>query len=96
MFYIKQQGTITEITSKNVFTHCMDCGQEIPVDLAQMVFHGRLDLSGTSCRCEDCSYKHALQHRGEAWADMLIGDYTGPAKKRRKSAGTGGKSNIDP
>jgi len=25
--------------------------------------------------CEDCSYKQALPHRGEAWAEQVIADY---------------------
>lgn len=80
MFYIKtkiNEGTCitAEITDENVFTTCIDCGNEIPVDLDDMIVDSHLDLFGTGCRCEGCSYKHALQYRGEPWAEMLIADY---------------------
>lgn len=71
MFYIKTKINedtciTTEITDENTFTTCVDCGCELQVDL---------DLFGLGMRCEECSYKHALQHRGEAWAEQLIADY---------------------
>ena len=80
MFYIKtkiNEGTYitTEITDENTFTRCVDCGQEVQVDLDEMVIDGHLDLFGTGMRCEDCSIRHAQEHRGEPWAEMLIADY---------------------
>lgn len=80
MFYVKTQVNentyiTSTITDENVYTTCIDCGQEVQVDLDEMVIDGHIDLYGLGCRCEDCSYKHALQHRGEPWADMLIADY---------------------
>lgn len=80
MFYVKTQVnedtcTTTTITDENVYTSCIDCGHEIRVDLDEVIVDGHLDLFGTGLRCEDCSYKHALQNRGEAWAEMLIADY---------------------
>lgn len=80
MFYTKtkiNEGTYitTEITDENTFTRCVDCGHEIQVDLDEAIIDGHLDLFSTGMRCEDCSYKHALQHRDEPWAEMLIADY---------------------
>lgn len=86
MFYVKTQlneGTsiTTEITDENVFTRCIGCGCEVPIDLDDVIVDGHLDLFGTGWRCKDCSYKHALQHRGEEWAEMLIADYLAGKKE---------------
>lgn len=80
MFYIKtniNEDTCitTEITDENVFTTCVDCGRELQIDLDEAVIDGHIDLYSTGMRCEACSYKHALQHRGEPWAEQLIADY---------------------
>lgn len=80
MFYIKtkiNEGTCvtTEITDENTFTRCVDCGHKIQVDLDEAIIDGHLDLFGLGMRCEDCSYKHAMRHRGEPWAEQLIADY---------------------
>jgi len=85
MFYVKTkigEGTniTTEITDENTYTRCIDCGREIQMDLDEAIVDGHLDLFGMGIRCEDCSYKHALQHRGEEWAEMVIADYQ--AKKK--------------
>lgn len=80
MFYVKAKigentNVITEITDENTYTTCIDCGHEIQVDLDEAIVDGHLDLFGLGMRCEECSYKHALQHRGDPWAEMLIADY---------------------
>lgn len=80
MFYTKtkiNEGTYitAEITDENTFTTCIDCGQEVQVDLDEMIVDGHLDLYSLGCRCEACSFKHAQRHRGEPWAEMLIADY---------------------
>lgn len=80
MFYIKakiNEDTCmkTDITDENTFTTCVDCGCEIQVDLDEAIIDGHLDLFGLGMRCEECSYKHALQHRSEEWAELLIADY---------------------
>lgn len=80
MFYTKtkiNEGTYitAEITDKNTFTRCVDCGCEIQVDLDEAIVDGHLDLFGLGMRCEDCSYRHALQHRDAPWSEMLIADY---------------------
>lgn len=85
MFYVKSEISegITlrsEINSENVYTHCIDCGHEIQIDLDEMIVDGHLDLYGLGCRCEACSFKHAQEHRGEPWAEMVIADYLAQKK----------------
>lgn len=80
MFYVKNEigeGVTlrTEINGENTFTRCIDCGNEIQMDLNEAIIDGCLDLYGMGCRCETCSYKYALQHRGEPWAEQTIADY---------------------
>lgn len=80
MFYVKTQVNedtyiTSTITDENVYTTCIDCGQEMQVDLDEMVIDGHIDLYGLGCRCETCSYAHALKHRDQEWAEMLIADY---------------------
>lgn len=80
MFYVKTklgEGVTlhTEINDTNTYTTCIDCGQEVQVDLDEMIVDGHLDLYGLGCRCEACSFKHAQGHRGEPWAEQLIADY---------------------
>lgn len=80
MFYTKtkineETSITTLITDENVFTTCVDCGQEIPVDLDEMIVDGHLDLYGIGCRCADCSFEYAKKHRGEPWADMIIAEH---------------------
>lgn len=63
MFYVKAQlseeaQVTTEITEENVFTHCLECGVELPVDLAELASDEHFDLFGTSICCSRCSYKH--------------------------------------
>lgn len=85
MYYVKtkiSEGTYitTTITAENVFTTCIGCGNEIPVDLDDMIVDGSLDLYGTGFRCEECSYKHAMKHRSEPWAEQLIAEHLASKK----------------
>ena len=63
MFYVKfhlDESTtlLTEITDENVFTRCPDCGQEVSVDLNNVIDdEGQLDLFGTGVCCAECSRK---------------------------------------
>lgn len=82
MFYVKikldRDGDaciVAPIYEDNTFTHCVDCGRETPIDLNEAIIDGFLDFYGSGCRCEECSYRNALKHRGESWADTLIADY---------------------
>ena len=77
MFYVKTkigEGCTlrTEITDENTYTICVNCGDEIQVDLNEAIIDGCLDLFGMGMRCEECSYKHAEKHRGELWAQQIL------------------------
>ena len=68
MFYIKTNlasgKTIrTDITDENVFTHCPECGRELPVDLAELFSSGEGDLFSTSILCCVCTKKHTGKRR---------------------------------
>lgn len=70
MFYTKAkigEGTqlITEITDENVFTHCVECGVELQVDLVELASDEHFDLCGTGICCSRCSckrWKGAVRH----------------------------------
>lgn len=61
MFYVKTQigantAIVTEITDDNVFTRCPDCGDEIRIDLNDVIDEdGQLDLIGLGVCCPECS-----------------------------------------
>lgn len=61
MFYVKtlisaNTAIVTEITDKNVFTRCPDCGAEICIDLNDVIDEdGQLDLYGLGVCCPECS-----------------------------------------
>lgn len=63
MFYCKTQlnestTLLTEISDENVFTRCSDCGQEVAIDLNDIVDdEGQLDLFGVGVCCAECSRK---------------------------------------
>ena len=56
MFYVKLgEYARAEINDENVVTDCTVCGEQISVDLTE-VLQGR-DLCGTSIICRDCTAK---------------------------------------
>lgn len=60
MFYVKESisediAIRIEITDENVFTRCIKCGKEIPVDLEELIAEHECDLYGTSLLCGDCT-----------------------------------------
>lgn len=59
MFYIKVNGQKKEITTRNVYTLCPECGKEIPVDLTSIIIPGEFDFESTRLLCEKCSAAHA-------------------------------------
>ena len=63
MFYIKTRtasGNVikTDITDENVFTRCMKCGKELPVDLAEFFSDGEGDLFSSGILCSACTKEH--------------------------------------
>lgn len=80
MIYVSQQlddfTTLNvEITPENTFTKCSDCGRETQIDLNDAVVAGVTDLFGIRWRCESCSCRNALKHRGEPWAEQIIAEH---------------------
>lgn len=89
MFYVKTkigEGCTlrTEITDENTYTICIDCGNEIQIDLDEVIIDGHIDLYGMGVRCEECSYKHAEKHRGEPWAQQILREKYGESNTPTK------------
>lgn len=60
MFYVKEKISDVaelsiEINDENVFCHCPKCGDEVQIDLAELLSDGESDLFGTSVYCVECS-----------------------------------------
>lgn len=55
MFYMKCKGRKLEVTEDSVFTRCPICGKEFPVDIAELLSGGDVDLYGTSIYCPECA-----------------------------------------
>lgn len=59
MFYLKvplAEGVTVQasIRPTNVFTRCDCCGDEIPVDLSDVLSDGKSDLENTVLLCGEC------------------------------------------
>ena len=68
MFYLKTKlanGKVvkTDITDENVFTCCLECGRELPIDLVEVFSDGEGDLFSTSIICSTCAKKRAEKRR---------------------------------
>lgn len=83
MFYTKSKlpggRTVkTEITDESVFTKCPECGREIPVDLAEILFDGEGDLFSTHIICSRCTAKRSdavtapLTYDGLVWLEHVL------------------------
>ena len=62
MFYVKEKVSdamevTIEIADENVFSRCPVCGEEVQVDIAELLSDGESDLFGTSVLCSDCTRK---------------------------------------
>ena len=60
MFYVKVPlasgiSIQTEIRSDNVVTRCHCCGEEMPVDLADVFLDGEGNLENTELLCKACA-----------------------------------------
>ena len=60
MFYLKVPlangiQIQAEVRGDNVFTHCNCCGNEMPVDLADVFADGEGDLESTELLCPECA-----------------------------------------
>lgn len=62
MFYVKERlndalEISIEISDENVFCHCPMCGNEVLVDIAEILGDGESDLFSTAIFCSECSKK---------------------------------------
>lgn len=56
MFYLKDENGNNHWIEDNVFTYCLDCGEEMEVDLVTVLQEiPGADLYGLSLRCPECS-----------------------------------------
>jgi len=67
MFYVRAHLTDevsveVDISNKNVFTRCADCGSEIEVDLDDLIGLEDFSLNSALC-CEKCSIRQLAERR---------------------------------
>ncbi|MGI6226978.1 MAG: hypothetical protein ACOYJ1_12070 [Peptococcales bacterium] len=60
MFYAKAKISDTtnitvELHDDNIFSICPGCGNEVEIDLAELLGNGECDLYGTAVYCLSCS-----------------------------------------
>lgn len=72
MFYIKKKNKKVPVEDP-IYTTCPMCGCEHEIDLADILTTGG-DLYGTQVYCHRCSFERAKHHRGEPWADQILGE----------------------
>ncbi|WP_298030053.1 hypothetical protein [uncultured Dysosmobacter sp.] len=64
MFYVKGRGEKINLDYENVFTRCPICGKEFPVDIAELLSGGDVDLYGTSIYCPECAERDGNRMMG--------------------------------
>lgn len=62
MFYVKERlndamEVVVDINDENVFSHCIHCGKELPVNLEDLFADSSVDLSSTGVVCTTCAGK---------------------------------------
>jgi hypothetical protein len=65
MFYVKANLSpdvtiITEVHDDNIYTRCKDCGEEMEVDLDELIHDDQIDLKESSCHCPGWFIKHVI------------------------------------
>ena len=75
MFYVVEKKKRIPITYSNTYSLCPGCGKLHKVDLQSIMqdIEGT-DLCDTSVFCEKCTRMRARRHRGEPWADQVLGE----------------------
>lgn len=74
MFYVKNGKEKIEIHYDNVFTICPECGDEIQIDLQDLLGSGDADLYSTGVYCHACSVERAKKHPEEPWSEQLLNE----------------------
>jgi len=69
MFYVKAKLSpdvilIAKVRNDNIYTRCPDCGEELPVDLDELIHNDQIDLDNTKVYCLHCFYRRCKEtHR---------------------------------
>ena len=74
MFYAINGKKKVPITYSNVYAQCPKCGVLHKVDLVDLMLETEGVLEDVQVLCEKCSRIHARQHRGEPWAEQILGE----------------------
>ena len=66
MFYVKANLSpdvtlIAKIHNDKIYTRCPDCGEELPVDLDELIHDDQIDLDESSINCPICFLKHFMK-----------------------------------
>ncbi len=66
MFYIKANLSpdvtlIAEVQNDNIYTRCRDCGEELLVDLDELIHDDQIDLEESACYCLVCFIKKCFK-----------------------------------
>lgn len=75
MFYAVENKKRVRIGYDNTFAKCPGCNRLHKVDLQDILQNVEgADLAGTSVFCSQCTRIRARRHRGEPWADQILGE----------------------
>ena len=75
MFYAVEGKKRVHIGYDNVYAQCPGCNKLHKVDLQDILqnIEGS-DLGDTQVYCEQCTRIRARRHRGEPWAEQVLGE----------------------
>jgi len=59
MFYVKATLSpditlFTKVQNNTVYTRCPDCGEELQLELNDLIYNDQIDLDEAACYCMDC------------------------------------------
>lgn len=77
MYYAMHKGKKIEVSEESVYTDCAGCGKQMHVDLNDCIDNGHIDFYGSSWLCGSCTYKRALKHPEEDWAQKVLAHHKG-------------------
>lgn len=74
MFYAINGKKKVPITYSNIYAQCPKCRVLHNIDLFDLLYEMEVSLEDVQALCEKCSRIHARQHRGEPWAEQILGE----------------------
>ncbi len=77
MFYARTKDGYTEITARNVYTACPQCGTMHQVDLADLLAGQYKGLEGIRVYCHRCSVERAKLRPNEPGSAQLLAEHRG-------------------